>query len=151
MVKIPVALRHLVFVRKNNRCEYCKVSQMGQVATFHIDHIIPVVAGGKTVVENLALACVSCSLRKGARQAIPDPQSQQMTLIFNPRQQLWREHFAWRELHIIGLTATGRATIKALNLNRPKMLAIRAQEILNIAGSPSPLDSLSEAENPTVE
>ena len=38
-------------------------SQLGQVATFHIDHIVPVVADGETTSANLALACVSCSLR----------------------------------------------------------------------------------------
>ena len=29
---------------------------------FHIDHIKPLAADGQTVAENLALACVSCSL-----------------------------------------------------------------------------------------
>jgi 5-methylcytosine-specific restriction endonuclease McrA len=57
------------------RCEYCGLSQEGQEATFHIDHVIPLAAGGKTVAENLALACVSCSLRKAARQTAIDPQS----------------------------------------------------------------------------
>lgn len=65
MTKIPAALRRWVIQRANNRCEYCGISQIGQVATFHIDHVIPVVAGGETTAENLALACVSCSLRKG--------------------------------------------------------------------------------------
>jgi 5-methylcytosine-specific restriction endonuclease McrA len=58
-----------------DRCKYCKIAQAGQVATFHIDHIIPVVANGETTAENLALACVSCSLKKGARQEIEDAES----------------------------------------------------------------------------
>ncbi|MGM3305295.1 HNH endonuclease [Anabaena sp. WFMT] len=33
---------------KKNKCEYYCLSQAGQAATFHIDHIIPVVAGGAT-------------------------------------------------------------------------------------------------------
>ncbi|PSR17345.1 hypothetical protein C8255_13025 [filamentous cyanobacterium CCP3] len=65
MTKIPASLRELVVKRADNRCEYCGISQLGQVATFHIDHVIPAVAGGETTAENLALACVSCSLRKG--------------------------------------------------------------------------------------
>jgi 5-methylcytosine-specific restriction endonuclease McrA len=75
MSSIPTFLRRLVIRRADGRCEYCHLSQAGQEATFHIDHIIPVSAGGKTVAENLALACVSCSLRKSARLFAIDPQT----------------------------------------------------------------------------
>ena len=64
MSAIPNRLRQLVIQRADNRCEYCGVFQIGQVATFQIDHIVPVIAGGQAISENLALACVSCSLRK---------------------------------------------------------------------------------------
>ena len=57
-------LRLLVVNRAGNRCEYCRLSQEGQEATFHIDHITPKARGGLTEPKNLALACVSCSLRK---------------------------------------------------------------------------------------
>jgi hypothetical protein len=85
--------RAIALLRAENRCEYCGISQIGQVATFHIDHIVPVVAGGKTIAENLALACVSCSLRKGARQNLEDSETGEVVSIFNPRQQAWKEHF----------------------------------------------------------
>jgi len=130
MTKIPAALRRSVIQQANNRCEYCGISQIGQVATFHIDHIIPVVAGGETTAENLALACVSCSLRKGARQKIEDAETGEVVYIFNPRQQRWNAHFAWNGVEAIGLTATGRATVQALDLNRSNMLTIRAEEEL---------------------
>jgi 5-methylcytosine-specific restriction endonuclease McrA len=65
----------LVIQRSGDRCEYCSLSQAGQAATFHIDHIIPVAAGGATTEDNLALACVSCSLRKAARQTVEDPET----------------------------------------------------------------------------
>jgi hypothetical protein len=130
MTTIPASLRRFVTQGADNRCEYCGISQIGQVATFHIDHIIPVVAGGETSAENLALACVSCSLRKGARQKLEDSQTGEMTSIFNPRQQIWKEHFSWNGVEIFGLTVTGRATIEALDLNRATMLAIRAEEDL---------------------
>jgi 5-methylcytosine-specific restriction endonuclease McrA len=68
MSYIPDSLRRLVISRAASHCEYCHLSQKGQEATFHIEHIIPVVSGGETIVENLALACVSCSLRKGAKE-----------------------------------------------------------------------------------
>ena len=128
MSAIPVSLRQLTIQRAANRCEYCGISQIGQVATFHIDHIVPSAGGGKTVSDNLALACVSCSLRKGARQAITDPETEKDVLVFNPRQQIWKEHFSWKGVEVVGLTATGRATAKALDLNRATMLAIREEE-----------------------
>ncbi len=130
MTKIPAALRRWVIQRANNRCEYCGISQIGQVATFHIDHVIPVVAGGETTTENLALACVSCSLRKGARQQLEDSETGEVVYIFNPRQQRWNAHFAWNGVEAIGLTAIGRATVQALDLNRSTMLTIRAEEEL---------------------
>ncbi len=85
MATIPASLRRLVIQRADNRCEYCGISQIGQVATFHIDHIVRVVAGGETIAENLALACVSCSLRKGARQSLEDSETGEVVSIFNPR------------------------------------------------------------------
>ena len=70
---IPANLRRQVMKRAANCCEYCGLAQTGQEATFHVDHIVPVVAGGQSTSENLALACVSCSLRKGARLVTVDP------------------------------------------------------------------------------
>ncbi|BCL34814.1 HNH endonuclease [Nostoc sp. MS1] len=130
MVTIPVALRRLVIQRASDRCEYCGLSQAGQAATFHIDHITPVIAGGTTTENNLALACVSCSLYKAARQIVEDPETGEKVPIFNPRQQVWTEHFQWDGVQVVGLTATGRATINALKMNRPIILAIRAEEEL---------------------
>lgn len=104
MTTIPASLRRLVIQRSDNRCEYCKISQLGQVATFHVDHIVPVVAGGQTTTDNLALACVSCSLRKGARQVVEDPRAGERVSIFNPRQQKWEEHFSWHDVQLLGLT-----------------------------------------------
>lgn len=128
MRTIPVGLRRLVIQRAGHRCEYCKLSQEGQEATFHIDHIIPVAAGGETVAENLALACVSCSLRKAARQTAVDPQGGQEVALYNPRRDVWHEHFQWDGVHLVGLTATGRATVEALKMNRVLILAIRREE-----------------------
>jgi 5-methylcytosine-specific restriction endonuclease McrA len=93
MVKIPASLRRLVRQRAGDRCEYCGLSQLGQEATFHIDHVIPVAASGETTADNLALACVSCSLHKSARQMVEEPETGETVPIFNPRQQVWTEHF----------------------------------------------------------
>lgn len=125
---IPARVRREVVHRAGNRCEYCGLSQTGQEAVFHVDHIRPVAAGGATVAENLALACVSCSLRKGARASAVDPESGQTVALFHPRREVWREHFRWEAARVLGLTATGRATIAALRMNRPVAVALREEE-----------------------
>ena len=127
---LPVFLRKLVIRRAGNRCEYCRLSQKGQEATFHVDHIRPVAAGGGPVAENLALACVSCSLRKGARQVCIDPETGAEVKIFDPRRDDWFQHFEWNDVRIKGRTAIGRATVEILSLNRTLILAIRREEIL---------------------
>ncbi len=128
---IPTNLRRLIIQRADNRCEYCRLSQSGQAATtFHVDHVIPVVAGGPTDADNLALACVACSLSKGAKQTIVDPETQATVTIFNPREQTWQDHFAWSGVLVRGLTPVGRATIAVLKMNRAIILAIRAEEEL---------------------
>jgi hypothetical protein len=130
MSHIPVFLKKLVIRRANNHCEYCQLAQQGQEATFHIDHIVPLAGGGETDSENLALACVSCSLRKGAREFVTEEESENATRIYNPRNDIWEEHFKWDGVALKGITAKGKATIKILNLNRPLILAIREEEIL---------------------
>jgi hypothetical protein len=127
---IPARLRQSVIRRAGDRCEYCRLAQSGQAATFHIDHIVPRAAGGRTTSENLALACVTCSLRKGMRQSAGDPETGDEVALFHPRRQDWCEHFCWEGVRVVGLTATGRATISALGMNRDVMLRIRAEEEL---------------------
>lgn len=130
MSEIPSRLRRSVVLRAGGRCEYCGLSQDGQEATFHIDHILPRTAGGPTFPDNLALACVSCSLRKEARRSAIDPNSHRSVALFHPRRQRWSDHFRWIGSRVLGLTPTGRATVAALRMNRPLILAIRAEEAL---------------------
>jgi hypothetical protein len=130
MSPIPAVLRQFVIQRAENRCEYCQLSQEGQEATFHIDHITPRVAGGETAAENLALACVSCSLHKSARQTAIDPHSGTEVALYNPRHDPWQEHFRWADIYLVGLTGTGRATVAALHMNRALILAIRQEQAI---------------------
>ena len=128
MSDIPRTLAEVVTLRAANRCEYCRLSQLGQEATFHIDHVVPQAAGGPTEADNLALACVSCSLRKWARQTAPDPDSLAEVPLFNPRTQRWTDHFRWDGPRVVGLNPTGRATAFTLAMHRPAILAIRIDE-----------------------
>ncbi len=128
MSDIPDALREQVALRAGNRCEYCGLSQAGQEAAFHVDHVVPRVAGGPTALDNLALACVSCSLRKWARRTAPDPATGEEVPLFSPRFQVWGDHFQWDGAVVVPLTPTGRATVAALAMNRALALAIRLEE-----------------------
>ena len=127
-MEVPAHLRRAVIQRAGNRCEYCGLAQAGQEAAFHLDHIKPFVAGGKNTLNNLALACVSCSLRKSARQTATDPQTGAIVPLFNPRGDSWRLHFRWNGVRLMGVSPTGRATVAALKLNRSIALAIRREE-----------------------
>ena len=123
---IPVALVRAVRERARLSCEYCHLPQEFQEAAFHFDHILPRSAGGKSDLDNLALACVSCSLRKADRLAADDPSTASKQPLFHPRTNVWSDHFAWsKEWRLIGLTPRGRATVVALGMNRPSVLATR--------------------------
>lgn len=126
---VPASMQRRVRERASLRCEYCGLGQEHQEATFHIDHVTPRSAGGETSLDNLALACVSCSLRKGARRNAPDPTTGELAALFNPRSDVREDHFqlsddGW----FVGLTPTARATIELLRMNRPLGVALRREE-----------------------
>ncbi len=105
-----------------------------------IEHIIPLVAGGTSDEENLWLSCPICNGHKGMQTHYPDPESKQIVPLFNPRQQIWGEHFAWSEsgVEIIGRTPIGRATVIAVQLNDERLTRARRRWVL--AGWHPPVD-----------
>src|SRR5262245_21625774 len=119
-----------VEAQARRRCEYCKMHQVLQGATFHLEHILPSSRGGPTVLENLAWACPSCNLHKADRVEATDPETSAVVPLFNPRTQRWSEHFRWEAYEIVGLTPVGRATVSALNLNQARRVLIRKAEEL---------------------
>ena len=113
---MPERLARLVRQRAGHRCEYCLLPQQWQESAFHLDHIRPRSARGRNHVENHALACVGCSLKKGAQVTAIDPATGKLTRPFNPRLDRWSEHFAWDGYwRIMGLTPVGRATVAAVS------------------------------------
>jgi hypothetical protein len=127
MSRISPALRRQVCLRAEDCCEYCGLPQLGQEANFHVDHIIPTSRGGRSNLENLALSCVSCSLRKGAAIHALDPKTGILSSLFHPRRDIWKDHFARKGDLLHGRTPAGRATITLLNMNRPSIVMIRAE------------------------
>jgi hypothetical protein len=125
---IPAHMARRVRKRAGDHCEYCRLSQQWQEATFHVDHVKPRSLGGETALNNLALACVSCSLRKSARAVARDPKTSKAVRLFNPRRDEWDDHFLLLpSFRIRGLTARGRATINALRMNCRVIVAIRRE------------------------
>src|SRR5262249_11347119 len=130
MSHIPAPLRRSVLRRADGRCEYCQLAQAGQEATFHVDHVQPIADDGPTTLDNLALACVSCSLKKGAKTRALDPVTGKDVSLFHPRLDRWSDRFRWDGPVLVPLSEVGRATGELLDLNRALAIAIRVEETL---------------------
>ena len=128
---IPENIQRQVRQRANGLCEYCHTIEKWQYVRFTLDHIIALFAGGTNELDNLALACFHCNRGKWHRLVGVDPETGVMTALYNPRQDKWEDHFIWsvNGTEIIGLTATGRATIALLRLNRERILNIRLADV----------------------
>lgn len=124
---IPVALRLKLEQIDGQRCAYCLTTTANTGFAMTHDHIQPISKGGQTVFENLCLACSACNVFKGNQTDAIDPITQQQVSLFNPRQQQWLKHFAWSldQVIIEGRTPIGRATVAALQMNRPIIVATR--------------------------
>lgn len=125
---LPVPLRKQVAQDSRYRCGYCLTPQLYTGIQLVPDHIVPESIGGMTVRGNLWMACRRCNEHKWARIDAVDPLTQQIAPLFNPRTQTWAYHFVWSDdgTEIIGLTATGRATVRALNMNSQPVVDARA-------------------------
>jgi 5-methylcytosine-specific restriction endonuclease McrA len=124
---ISKALRAKVQAQARYRCGYCLTQQAVVSMPMELDHLIPEALGGRTVEENLWLSCSLCNDAKNCRIAARDPMSGEIVRLFNPREQAWSDHFRWSATCdlILGSTPTGRATVIALNLNRPTLVRAR--------------------------
>ncbi|MCB0534414.1 MAG: HNH endonuclease [Saprospiraceae bacterium] len=132
------ALRSLARDRARDCCEYCRAQAKLSHDPFSVEHIIPLSQGGTDDPENLAWSCLGCNNYKYTFTAAYDLVTAQMVPLFNPRTDMWDEHFRWNANFtvIIGLTPTGRATVIRLQLNRPGLMNLRA--VLHAAGKHPP-------------
>ena len=122
------SVRQFVRERAGQRCEYCRLPQaVGLAIRFHIEHIRPSQHGGGDALDNLALACPNCNWHKGPNLSGVDPASDAVVPLFNPRAQLWIEHFSLVGLRIIGVTPLGRATVQLLRMNAPDRVEVRQE------------------------
>lgn len=104
---------------------------MPQAATplvpFHVEHIVAKQHGGTDDPSGLAIACDRCNAFKGPNLTSIDPESRNIVLLFNPRRDNWGEHFAFEGGTIVGLTPTGRATVRLLQMNAPRRVQLREE------------------------
>ncbi len=140
-VRPAAHLRRKVIARAGSRCEYCLIHQDDSISSHQVDHVIADKHGGLTSLENLALSCMTCNLRKSSDLASIDPESGVIVALFNPRTQNWQDHFEINGVSIDGVTAEGRTTAHFLQLNSPERLAERIE--LAAAGRFPPGDRIS--------
>jgi 5-methylcytosine-specific restriction endonuclease McrA len=75
--------------RARNRCEYCRIPQVAFRRGFHIEHIVARQHGGSTSLDNLALACWTCNLKKGPNLSGIDPATGIVTALFHQVSLVW--------------------------------------------------------------
>jgi 5-methylcytosine-specific restriction endonuclease McrA len=136
--KISSRLRKEVYERAKNRCEYCRTDSEISESPFDVEHIIPEVEGGATLLENLALSCHGCNLHKSRRINNIDPLSGKIERLFDPRKDQWNKHFTWTDDYtiLVGITPTGRVTVDTLKMNRSGL--VRKRRVLGRSGEHPP-------------
>lgn len=119
MAKIKKDLEEKIRRQAKNRCGYCLNPQELLPYKLEIEHILPKASGGTGIEENLWLACRECNAHKAAKTEAFDRLTEKNVKLFNPRKQVWSEHFdlSADKNEIIGKTPCGRATVESLQIN----------------------------------
>ncbi len=119
-------LRNKVRQRAANRCEYCHLGQEhDRFHPFHVEHIIARQHGGSDDFGNLALACHQCNLRKGTNLTGLDHNTGELMRLFNPRTDVWEEHFVAEGARIASRSPMGRITLSLLQMNSRERIDLR--------------------------
>ena len=119
----------IVASRAGHICEYCHAPEAVFNLPFEVEHIKPLSQDGDDSENNLALSCRSCNLYKSDAISGFDEESQNQTRLFNPRLDVWNEHFAinYKTSEIEGFSAIGRVTVSRLRMNGNAQVAARIQ------------------------
>lgn len=98
---------------------------------FEVEHILPESLGGTDDLENLALCCRVCNLRKSAHTVGRDPEENKDVPLYHPRRERFDDNFQIDQDSgaIVGLTAAGRATVARLDMNSAAQISARLQWI----------------------
>lgn len=121
-------LREPVRSRAQFRCEYCRLPErLLPYHRFEADHIRPEKFDGTSTLDNLAWSCLHCNRHKGPLVAGHDPDSPEVIRLFNPRIDRWEEHFRYLAPRIEGVSAIGRTTVWALEMNASEYVELRRE------------------------
>ena len=121
------SIKQAVQERAKYCCEYCWAQSKISADNFVMEHIIPVVKGGATDLNNLAFSCQRCNNHKFTATHAIDAATGATAPLYHPREDIWEEHFQWSDdfTEIVGISPTGRATVSRLNLNRVNLVNLR--------------------------
>ncbi len=108
--------RNQVAKLASNCCEYCLLHKDAAFWKHEIDHIISLKHEGSDDISNLALACYFCNRNKGSD--IGSIFKGEFYRFYNPRIDVWSEHFRLDETIIQPLTPIGEVTAKILGFNQ---------------------------------
>lgn len=120
------ALRREVYTRAKGICEYCQTAEANTGQIMEIEHIVP---NGGDGLDNLCLACGNCNRSKASATFALDPLTSESVPLFNPRTQVWVEHFQWsaNKTFVEGISPIGRATVGRLRMNNTRVVLARAR------------------------
>ena len=122
-------LRNFVRARAEDYCEYCRLPREAQLMPFHVEHIIAQQHGGGDDAENLAWSCDRCNAYKGPNLSSIDPDTGSIATLFHPRKDVWKNHFIVQDAKIEGISSTGRATARLLQMNAKRRVEVRRELI----------------------
>jgi 5-methylcytosine-specific restriction endonuclease McrA len=91
---VSVQLTAQILADAGHRCGYCRTDERLTGSLLSIEHILPIAAGRPTERENLWRSCRECNERKGAQVQATDPESGEISALYNPRTQSWDDHSA---------------------------------------------------------
>lgn len=110
-MRTPISkkLRFEIFKRDLFCCQYC--GKTPPSAILEVDHIVPVVSGGKNEVDNLLTSCFDCNRGKGKHElnTLPESTSQKTAVLKEKEEQyveyqkiqLQVEHRITEEIYLI--------------------------------------------------
>jgi 5-methylcytosine-specific restriction endonuclease McrA len=117
MSYISNALRLLVAHRAAFRCEYCRIPDLGFAIPFQVDHIRSLKHDGATGLSNLAYCCPDCNRYKGTDLGSYLTDETTLIRFFNPRIDIWDEHFKVENAIIFAKTPSGQVTVTIFQFN----------------------------------
>jgi hypothetical protein len=139
---ISAELRRLVIARADGLCEYCLLHEDDTFFGCEVDHVISEKHGGPTEADNLAYACLICNRNKGSDvgSIVPPLTSHRFSRFFDPRVDLWSDHFALDEAdgpRILPLTEIGEVTGRILGFNSDERVLER-EALRQVGRYPTP-------------